>query len=47
MIAAINVPDPSVRKLEPRNDLAELEQEAHSLMAMIALGIVCVLDEPR
>ena len=47
MIAAINVADPGVRKLEPWNDLAELEEEAHPPVAMIAIGIVRILDEHR
>jgi hypothetical protein len=45
VIAAINVADSGVRKAKPWNDLAELEQESHPLVAMIAFGIVRILDE--
>jgi hypothetical protein len=45
VIAAINVADSGVRKLKPWNDLAKLEQESYPLVAMIAFGIVRILDE--
>jgi hypothetical protein len=45
VIAAINVADSGVRKVKPWNDLTELEQESHPLVAMIAFGIVRILDE--
>ena len=34
-----------VRPVKPWNDLTELEQESHPLVAMIAFGIVRILDE--
>jgi len=45
IIATVNIADSSVSKPKTWDDLAELEQEPHSLLAMIALRIVLSLDE--
>ena len=47
VVAAVHVADSSVCERVPWDELAELEQEPHPLVAKIAFGIVRILDEQR
>jgi hypothetical protein len=47
LVASVNVTNAGVRKFESWDDLTELEQEPHMPVAMIAFGIVWILNEHR